>query len=133
MYFNSFYCRTCLAAIDHNSHVFRKSAFSKSGQPKYSKVFSKRSKNWRVEVVKEPNTYEFWPTLGTRILQKRVDDDDSILRKITISPDNPKNIDPSIALKPIPKTIDLVKKSLSRFAADSHYVSCNMEYASMQK
>ena len=120
MYFNSFYCRTCLAAIDHNSYVFRKLAVSKSGQPKYSKVFSKRSKNWRVEVVKEPKSYEFWPTLGTRILLKRVDDDDSILRKITISPDNPKNIDPSIALKPIPKTIDLVKKSLSRFAADSH-------------
>ena len=51
--------RTCLAAIDHNSYVFRKLAVSKSGQPKYSKVFSKRSKNWRVEVVKEPNTYEF--------------------------------------------------------------------------
>ena len=71
--------------------------------------------NWRVTIVKEPKTYSFWPTLAIRILKKRVSDEDSILRKVDIPQEHPKQIAPSIALKPIPKTSELVKQSLSRF------------------
>jgi hypothetical protein len=37
------------------------------------------------------------------------------LRKVLVHKDHPKHIAPSIALKPIPKTSDLVQQSLSRF------------------
>ena len=87
-----------LAAIDHNSHAFRKPALKKNGNPKYSKVYSKRSKNWKIEVVKEDNTYSYWPTLASRILNKRASDNDSMQRKVKV-----------------PKTIDLVEQKLSRF------------------
>ncbi|CAB4011162.1 Hypothetical predicted protein [Paramuricea clavata] len=82
-----------------------------------SKVFSKRSKNWRITTMKEPQTYDFWPTIVTRILKKRVDDEETILRKVEVPKEHPKNIAPSIALKPIPKTRDLVAQSLSRFVS----------------
>ncbi|CAB3998026.1 Hypothetical predicted protein, partial [Paramuricea clavata] len=60
-----------LAAIDHNAHVFRKAAITASGKPKHNKVYSKRS-NWRIEVVKEPKTYDFWPTIACRIVRREL-------------------------------------------------------------
>ncbi|CAB4037439.1 Hypothetical predicted protein, partial [Paramuricea clavata] len=63
----AFVGRTYLAAIDHNSHTFRKAAITDDGKPKYNKVYSKRSRNWRITAVKDPKTYNFWPTLATRI------------------------------------------------------------------
>ena len=117
---NAFVGRTYLAAIDHNSHVHRKAAVTAEGKPKYNKVYSKRSQNWRVTAVKEPKTYNFWPTIVTRILKKRVTDDDSVLAKVEIPANHPKKIAPSIALKPIPKTSDLVQQSLSRFISPPH-------------
>ena len=110
--------RTYLAAIDHNAHLFRKAAVTKDGKPKYNKVYSKRSKNWRIDEVKEPKSYDYWPTLAARIMQKKIDDQISILRTVHVPADHPKNIAPSIALKPIPKTSDLVQKAYSRFMTD---------------
>ena len=106
-----------MPAIDHNSHAFQKQAFTTNGKQKMSKVFSKKSKNWRITTVKEPKTYDFWPTFATRILKKRVDDEETILRKVEVPKEHPKNIAPSIALKPIPKTSDLWAQSLSRFVS----------------
>jgi hypothetical protein len=98
--------RTYLAAIDHNAHVFRKAAVTASGKPKHNKVYSKRSKNWRIEVVKEPKTYDFWPTIACRILKKRVDDEESILRKVEIPKEHSKNIAQSI--NPYPRQVILL-------------------------
>ena len=108
---------TYLAAIGHNSHAFRKAAVSASGKLKYNKVYSKRSKNWRIVNIKELKTYDFWPTIATRILKKRIDSEESILRKVEVPDDHPKKIAPSIALKPIPKTSDLVRQHLTRFVS----------------
>ena len=105
-----------LAAIDHNTNIKRSPALSVSGQLKYSKVYSKRSKNWRVSLVKEDKSYDYWPVLSSRILGKRIGDDENITRKVVLPPDHPKHIAPSIAMQPIPKTSDLVQQSLSRFS-----------------
>ena len=43
-----------MAVVDHNMHVFRKPAVTATGKPKYNKVYSKRSQNWRVQAIKEP-------------------------------------------------------------------------------
>jgi len=112
---DAFVGRTYLAAIDHNSHTFRKAAFTKDGKPKMSKVFSKRSNNWRVTTVRESKSYEFWPTIAIRILKRRIDDEESVLRRVERPMDHPKNLAESIAMKPIPKTSDLVAQSLSMF------------------
>lgn len=38
---DAFVGRTYLAAIDHNSHTFRKAAFTKDGKPKRAKFSAK--------------------------------------------------------------------------------------------
>ena len=89
---DAYIARTLLAAIDHNSHLHRKPLVTKDGKIQYNKVFSKRSNNWRVSVVKEEKTYEFWPSITTKVLQKRKDDKGSILRSTPIPENHPKNI-----------------------------------------
>ena len=79
-----------LAAIDHNSHLHRKPLVTKDEKIQYNKVFSKRSNNWRISVVKEEKTYESWPNVTTKVLQKRKDDKGSILRSTPIPKDHPK-------------------------------------------
>ena len=113
---DAFVGRNYLAAIDHNSHTFRKAAFTKDGKRKMSKVFSKRSNNWRVTTVREPKSYDFWPTIAIRILKRRIDDEESVIRRVERPMEHPKNAE-SIAMKPIPKTSDLVAQSLSRFSS----------------
>ena len=63
----------------------------------------------------EEKTYDFWAPLTSGILQRKVDDKDSILKKMELPENHPKNIAQSIAMKEIPATKDLVKQSLSRF------------------
>jgi len=101
-----------VAVIDHNNNLDRKPSLSSTGDPKYQKVYSKRSKSWRVQVVKEEKAFDFWPTLVSRIMKKRMADEKRSLRKTQLARDQPKNI----AMKPIPKTSDLVQSSLSRFS-----------------
>ena len=48
-------------------------------------------------------------------MKRRIDDEESVLRRVERSMDHPKTIAESIAMKPIPKTSDLVAQSLSRF------------------
>ena len=72
--------RMQLAAIDHNSHLFRSSALSKSGEKKYQKTYNKRSKNYKVTTLMEDKTYPCWKNLACRILHKRVVDSKTVLR-----------------------------------------------------
>ena len=104
-----------MAAIDHNCHLHRKPLLTKDGKLKYNKVFSKRSNNWRISVVKEEKGYDYWDAITCKVLQKK-DDKGSILRSVPVPANHPKNIAPSIALKPIPKTSDLVEQAKSRFS-----------------
>ena len=47
----SFMVRALLAAIDHNSHIFRQPELSNSGEKKYNKIYSKRSKHYTAIVM----------------------------------------------------------------------------------
>ena len=110
--------RTLVAVIDHNNNLDRSPSLTWSGDPKLHKIYSKRSKNWRAQVVKEKKLYDFWPTLVSRIMQSRVADNETILRESEMPSDHPKTMAPSIAMKPVPKTRELLKKS--RFSKDSN-------------
>jgi hypothetical protein len=69
--------------------------------------------------VNESKSYDYWPTLTTRILQKRKADKCNVLKKQEIPSEHPQRIAPTIAMKSVPKTSDLVQKSLSRFSKSS--------------
>ena len=63
-----------------------------------------------------------------RIL-KRIDPEESVVRRVECPMDHPKNIAESIAMKPIPKTSDLVAQSFSWFnsgtVTSSHQQAAN--------
>ena len=99
-----------LAALDHNFHLFRKAI-----EGRYKKLYSKRSGNWRVEEVKEEKSYSYWPILVSEILRKRVEDKETAIRPVVLSPTDPKHLAPTIAMKQSPATEELVAAKLSRF------------------
>jgi hypothetical protein len=53
---------------------------NRDGKKKYNKVYSKHSKNWRVTAVLKEKTCDFWAALTSGILQRKIDDKDSILK-----------------------------------------------------
>ena len=105
-----------LAALDHNFHAFRKELRNSGGESRYKKIYSKRSKNWRVELVKEPKKYPHWPLLAAKILHKRATDKETILRPMTVQSDHPQRLAATIAMKEAPSTKELVEAKLSRFS-----------------
>ena len=102
--------RMLLAALDHNFHVFKKTL---EGQ--FKKIYSKRSKNWRVEPVKEAKQYPHLGLLQADILRRRAEDRNPITRHIEVSPSNPVHLAPTMAMRMPPPTEELVKAELSRF------------------
>ena len=105
-----FLCRILLAALDLNFHAFRALV-----EGRYKRVYSKRSKNWHVVPVKEEKRYKYWDILLSKILKARADDNSSVVRHVEVSPTNPQNLAPTIAMREPPATKDLVEAKLSRF------------------
>ena len=65
--------------------------------------------------MKEPKQYPHLAWLQADILQRRAEDKDPITRHIEVSPSNPIHLAPTIAMKRVPSTEELVKAKLSRF------------------
>jgi len=108
--------RILLAALDHNVHLFRTDLEDSKGQVRYKKNFGKRSKNWRVEPVKEPKKYPHWVVMAAKILKKRASDTETIVRHKTFLPNQPKRLAATIAMKEAPSTTELVQARLSHFS-----------------
>ncbi|XP_015760516.1 PREDICTED: uncharacterized protein LOC107339731 [Acropora digitifera] len=87
-----------------------------NGQVRYKKTFSKRSKNWRVEPVKERKKYPHWAVMAAKILEKRACDTETIVRHKTVQPNHPKRLAATIAMKEAPSTAELAQARLSRFS-----------------
>lgn len=114
--YDVFITRILLAALDHNVHLFRTDLEDSKGQVRYKKTYSKRSKNWRVEPVKEPKKYPHWAVMAAKILKKRASDTETIGRHKTVLPNHPKRLAATIAMKEAPSTAELVQARLSRFS-----------------
>lgn len=117
--YDVFITRILLAALDHNFHLFRDDLKDSTGQVRYKKQYSKRSRNWKVEPLKDPKCYPHWPLLAAKILERRAKDKQSIVRPTTLPVSHPKQLAPSIAMKEAPSTKDLVEARLSRFSKKS--------------
>lgn len=113
-----FYCRyegvvlrSLLAAIDHNHHLHRKQAINAKGELVYSRRWSKRSKRWKIVLVKEKKNYSYLPFLCAMVIQALGTGTSST---ITYEYD-PKIVAPTIATLPAPPTTQLVEENISRF------------------
>lgn len=106
-----------LTVLDHNMHSFRPQATTKDGQPLCKKQYSKRTKRWHPEPVKEEKSFECIPFLMASILKGRVDDEKSAGRVVSLPDDHPRHLAPTIALQESPELADLVNEYRSRFGS----------------
>ena len=104
-----------MAVLDHNNHLYRNIACTRDGKSLFKRVYSKRSGNWRAEAVKEEKKFPHWSVLGATVLRNRIDDDGTVVRPVTVTPSNPLNLAPNIAMREPPSTSCLVEKKVSRF------------------
>ena len=100
--------------LDHNFHLFREVIPARG-----KKTYSKRSKNWKVQQVKEKKEYQYWLKLASNILKARVDDNKAVSHHIEVAASHPRKIAPSIAMKEAPPTKELLDAKLSRFQRKS--------------
>ncbi len=118
--FNSRYpyyiARTALATIDHNFHFSRPHRTTKDGNQMYVRKYSKRTKRWHAEPLKEEKRYPYLQNLQSCVLKMRQEDKNSSSRKTSRKECDPKNIAPTIDFhrKP-PATSEVVGQRLSRF------------------
>ncbi|XP_007896577.1 uncharacterized protein LOC103181728 [Callorhinchus milii] len=64
----SYKLRNYIAAIDYNHHLHRPQAKNMDGTPMFRARYSKRTKSWHTEAVKEDKKYDYVPNLMENIL-----------------------------------------------------------------
>ena len=112
-----FVARIVIAAIDHNMHLMRPQAKSKDGSYLYKKKYSRRSRKYHAEPVKDKKEYLYIPSLLAAILHNRVEKKDTVKKQVVRRSNDPKHISPTIdSQNPPPPTKELVANRISRLA-----------------
>ena len=94
-------------------------SFPEGNPREIKKLYSRWSRNWRVEAGKEDKSYSYWPALIAEILSKRAEDPETATRHIIVSPTNPQHLAPTKAMRESPATENLVAARLSRFKKET--------------
>ena len=98
--------RSILAAIDHNHHLSRQQARNQNGDLVFSRRWSKRTKRWKVVVVKEKKNYSYYPVLCAKVIQAASSGSARPVHYLN----DPRLIAPTIAPLPAPNTSELVRE-----------------------
>ena len=77
--------------------------------------------------MKEQKEYKYIDVMQADILKQRADDTESVARTVEISPTNPVNIAPNIAMRPAPSTRDMAAQKWSRFQKNYLAKKCHGE------
>ena len=97
-----------LAAIDHNMHLFRGKKITADGSEHGHRKFSKRTKRYHAEPVKQEKQYSYFPVLVARMLKERIDFQGSFLQQTDDNVFDPKQITPTLGMKEPPPTKELM-------------------------
>ena len=89
-----FIMRIMLAAIDHNMHLFRGSKTKADGTECGHRKYSKRTKKYHAEPVKQDKEYNYFPFLIARMLKERSQFEGSFTQRTDDNAFNPKQIAP---------------------------------------
>ncbi|XP_067844712.1 uncharacterized protein [Heptranchias perlo] len=81
--YQSYKLRNYLAAIDYNHHLDRSQAKNVDGTPMYRAKYSKRTKRWHTEAVKEDKKYDYVPNLMENIFFNKLQIKDTCHRSET--------------------------------------------------
>ncbi|XP_065054975.1 uncharacterized protein LOC135683598 [Rhopilema esculentum] len=110
-----FKCRMALAGIDHNMHNSRPQATTKDGQACFKRKYSKATRKFRVEPVKEQKEYSYVPYCLAKIVVDRQNHTGTVHERLARVPGDPKLISRNLDLvvKP-PPTSNLIQERKSR-------------------
>ena len=96
-------------------HVFQPHSKTADRKFKYARKYSKQTKKWHAEPVKEDKEYKNLPFLPSGVL-KHCHDDKGSVRQVVAKPANhPKPLATTIAMKQSTETEELVKFRLARY------------------
>ncbi len=98
--------------------MFRGQATTNDGKLKFSKRFSKRSKKWHAEPVKQDKTFPHIPYVMAKVLQARKNDGQSIARQVPLPANHLRLISPTIALRASPALDELVSQHITRYSSN---------------
>jgi hypothetical protein len=104
-----------LTAIDWNYHINLPNAKSKSGVEMVTRRYNRRTRQWDVKHVKVEKGFEYIPVLISKVIQRRMHDDEYITRHVSLNASDPGHIAPTVAHIPPPATKDIPKRK-SRFS-----------------
>ena len=94
--------RIMLAAIDHNMHLFRGTKTKSDGTECGHRKYSKRTKNYHAQPVKQEKEYSYFPFMMARMLKERCKFEGSFTQRTDDNVFNPKQIAPTLGMKEAP-------------------------------
>eukprot|EP00795_Rhopilema_esculentum_P010162 gene10162-18830_t len=77
-------------------HCSRELAFTKSGKQVFKRKYSKRTKRWHAQPVKDVKEYKYIPYLIARMLKRRIKDLEPMTRKFNTLEQDPKELHATI-------------------------------------
>uniref|UniRef100_A0A1A8ADR2 Zgc:123060 n=2 Tax=Nothobranchius furzeri TaxID=105023 RepID=A0A1A8ADR2_NOTFU len=104
--------RCLLAALDYNHHNHRPDYITRKNEKSYKRLYSIKSQNYRIQVVKVAKDYSYIPELQRCILRKRMDGG-ALPRKAKCNPGDPRNLG-NLAGVVAPPTPELVQTQIRR-------------------
>ncbi|XP_073720185.1 uncharacterized protein [Misgurnus anguillicaudatus] len=102
--------RTLLAALDYNHHNHRPVHINQRGEVSQRRLYSKKSKRYRVHTVKVSKEYNYIPQLQRQILGTRLKSSGGLPRRRSLRPDDPRTLGLLTGVVP-PSTAELAHKS----------------------
>jgi hypothetical protein len=75
---SAYKARRQLTAIDWNFHINLPQAKTKSSGDIVTRMYNPRTRQWDCKAVKVEKGYDYIPVLISKILKRRVDDDDDV-------------------------------------------------------
>lgn len=117
--YSTYKARRQLTAIDWNFHINLPQAKTKSGEDIVTRKYNPRTRQWDCKVVKVKKGYDYIPVLISKILKRRVDDDDvgGVTRATDLNASDPALISPTIAHILPPPRKEVVERR-SRFVKE---------------
>ena len=104
--------RVMLAALDHNFHLFCKAKSKADGGQCGHRKYSKHSQKYHAELVKEENTYSYFPFLIAKMLWIRTQMEGTFSLPSDRNEFDPKQIATTIGMKEPPPIEELLKGPL---------------------
>ncbi|KAK7898837.1 hypothetical protein WMY93_019690 [Mugilogobius chulae] len=105
--------RIWLAGLDYNNHLNREARTHADGTYQYGRLYSKRSKMWRLYTIKKQKEYRYIPDLQSAILHSRLLAARGMSEKRPVRLDDPRRLG-LLSGAPAPTTEELLQQKASR-------------------